>query len=543
MTMSGSGVGGNIGGPQQYSPAEIENTAATLNLRAAVGMLPDTLQVPFSQLGGNVWKYQSDASKPALPALGLSRTAVGSEETEDQSWKPIFDDLIKRLPPSLKARFLAEAGKPFEVRNPNFMQLGNALTLLAKTMIAFEYVNRPLNPQSADFERMQQNLALPGKALRGAAGHSKSILHGATAFLNKMGPNLPDHDSLRNFAQQGEEVQKQLEELYNQLRDPEAPHPEQADIAALAAKAEMLSHDFTKIFRGKDLQILDPMLQAMAAVAQALSLSPASPSLFLGLKMATLGLFSSDSKTGIVGAEMEMIIKAITGGLGAAILNKLDPAKLRMLLMLLLGSTAGAAVLASLLAEFGIGRFPAQNEGEQKAGQVFGFTLILKLFSSTGIIKTLYQAFAQACGADGKSQEALAGIMEPISLLLMALSGVKGKPENALPILESIEEHLIKQFDNVEQILSNALAEGTLKKENIQALSIALLQSTLSLKKGQWEGFLSACAIVLEEIHSSPDLLMEDLDEVREAAKLYKRTCISDTEDQLKMITSFIRAA
>ena len=90
------------------------------------------------------------------------------------------------------------------------------------------------------------------------------------------------------------------------------------------------------------------MLDSMAAVAAALSLTPATPTLYLGLKMATMGLSLSNSKAGLFGVQLDALMKALQGGLGAALLKKVGLAKMQMLLMALLGTIGGAGTLAAL---------------------------------------------------------------------------------------------------------------------------------------------------------------------------------------------------
>src|ERR1700733_2589113 len=165
MRVASAGVGGNIGGPIQPTARDLEATAWTQVNKAALGIMPDTLEIPFSQLGGNVWKYQSDSSRPTLKPMGTSRTSTPQENAlPDESWKAHYDALVKDLPPDVKARFVAEMGKPFSGRDPGYSSLDNLLTLLAKAMAALENSAAPVDPESAMEERMLENLALQGKA-------------------------------------------------------------------------------------------------------------------------------------------------------------------------------------------------------------------------------------------------------------------------------------------------------------------------------------------------------------------------------------------
>lgn len=534
----GTGIGGTIGGPQTPTQIELEASAWTQVNKAALGIVPDSIEVPFTKLGGQLWKYQSDASRPTLMSLGTVRTSLAKEEAVDESWKPFFDELVGKLPPDVKEEFTKDLDRDFEDRSQNFTQLENALTATAKSLAWLARAQKPLDPHSPAMDRLHQNQALPGRALRGTLSHSGAILEGAAAFLNRMGSNYSQHDVLRHFATQSAEMQENLNSLLEVLKDPGAPPPTGEELMALSEQAEGLLNDFQRIDRGKDLQILSPMMEAMAAVASALSLTPASPTLFLGLKLATLGLYSSDSQSGLLGNELAALIKALQSGQGAALLQKVGPAKLQMLLMSLLGTISGANTLAALLAEFGIGRFPARNEGDQIAGRRFGLQLMLSLLASSGVMKQIYAIITEVCGGDAKAQEILSTNMELVSLLLMSLTATKGGPESSIRLLESLKPHLEKKLE-----ISKAFIEPLLEMGQAKGVDIAITEASLALERGEMKGLLGAMRAALELINSSPELLKEDLDAFKEFAILLKSSCSAVSSEENAMMTALLRAA
>ncbi len=499
MTTSlGTGVGGTIGGPQQPTQREVETTAWTSVNRAALGIVPDSLEIPFTQLGGQLWKYQSDSNRPTLSTMGTIRTSLPSEDAEDTSWKPIFEELVGKLPPEVKEEFLKDQQRSPEGRSPNFAQMENALTLTAKGMAWLEGAQKPVDPESPMMDRLKQNQTMPGKALKGAIKNSGNVLSGADNFLTRVGFNHPHHDALRQFATRGSEMQEDLNNLLEVLKDPNAEAPTNEEFTALSDQAQTLLEDFQKVNHGKDLQIMSPMMESMAAVAAALSLTPASPTLFLGLKLATMGLYSSDSESGLFGSELAAVIKALQSGQGAALLKKVGMAKLQMLLMTLLGTIGGAGTLAALLSEFGIGRFPARNEGDQIAGRRFGLQLMLSLIASTGVMKQIYAIIAQVCGGSDKAQEIFSDNMELVSLLLMALTATKGSPENAGSLIESLKPHLEAKFEKCRAFFETLLAEGDLDASTIKGVDISLSQAQIALGKSEIKGLLDAISGALE---------------------------------------------
>ncbi|MCE5319042.1 MAG: hypothetical protein LLG04_16980 [Parachlamydia sp.] len=540
-----TGQGGTMGGPSAPLQRELETSAWTQVNKAALGIVPDSLEISFTNLGGQLWKYQSDSSRPSLQSPGSTvRTSQAQgEATEDESWKPIFDELVGKLPDEVKDEFQKDLARPFERRSQNFAQLENTLTLTAKGLSWLEGAQKPVDPESPAMDRLKQNRAMPGRALKGTVAHSKSIIGGANAFLTRVGPNHANHDALHNFAEQAATMQDDLNNLLESLKDPNAPEPTNEQLTELSDQAQTLLNDFQRLDQGKDLQILSPMMESMAAVAAALSLTPASPTLFLGLKMATMGLFSSDSASGLFGSELAALIKALQSGQGAALLKQVGMAKLQMLLMSLLGTIGGAGTLAALLSEFGIGRFPAHNEGDEIAGRRIGLQLIMTLITSSGVMKQIYAIIAQVCGGDEKAQAMLSDNMELVSTLLMALTEAKGTPENASSMLENLKPFLEGKCEKSKAFMESALAAGDLDGEKAKSVDIALLKAQMALSKDDQKGILRACSGALEQIGSTPEDLKGDLDEFKEFAQLLKQTLGAGATEQNAMITQLLRAA
>jgi|LakMenEpi03Aug12_release.lakeMendotaPanAssembly.Ray.scaffolds.fasta_scaffold18802_6 hypothetical protein len=534
MTLTGSGVGGNVGGPMQPLPREVEATAWTMVNKAALGIMPDTLEVPFSQLGGNVWKYQSDANRPTLGTLANLRTDISDESKEDDSWKLIFDALTTSLHPQMKKRLQENMGKPFAARNQNYSILENLMTLTAKGMAWLENAEAPMEVDSPEWERTEQNQALPGHALRGVVSHSRALLTGTKAFLQYVGPNHPRHDELNQFTEQGEEIQKELNSLLESLQGGEIPDQKMLD--GIAAKANALTTLYGQVFHGDDMQLLGPLFESMALIANALALTPTSPSLFFGLKLASMGLFSKESSLGLLGDKFEALLKAITNGTLSAMMNKVGIAKQLMLLMSLLGLTTGAMTLAGLIAEFGIGRYPQENEGDEREGHVFTFQMLLELLASSGMIAEAYKIAVEACGGLEKAQELISEAMELVSLLLMALTGTKGNPKSAGILLEGIKGHLGEKIDKLEKFVLKMIYNGVENPAQAKGLDIALKQAKIAVDEGNFEGLIEACGTALDLLHVSTEELQSEVQDIKEFSKLLNRSCVPEARGQTRMI-------
>jgi len=540
MSIPSTGISSNIGGPQQPLPMEIEASAWAQTNRAALGIVPDSLQVPFSQLGGNVWKYSSDSSRPSLKPSGTLRTSAGEDAPVDDSWKSHFSALVDKLPLQVKAGLLNDMSKPFEMRDPDYHIFENVLTLTARGLAGLDEMQKPMAKESAKMDRTKQNLGVHGRALHGTLSQSSNVLGGMQNFLNKVGPNFAAHDMLRGFAEQGADLQEELNGLLTSLQDGETPSQE--IVNNLANRAATLSNDFAKLDRGKEGQIMSPMLQTMAAVAQALSLTPTAPSLFFGLKMASTGLFKNDSASGLLGSDLQTILKALTGGLMATLMQNAGSAKQLMMLMMFLATMAGAGTLGALLEEFGIGNFPCHKKGEQRAGRKYTFQLVTQMLASSGLLQTIGKIIGDACAANEKSQAVLGHATELLGLLSMTMTGAEND-EEVVSTMEGLKETFREDILKIEAFVRSSIASGSVDSAMGKGLDIALIQAKTAIEKEDYEGFFAACSYGLSLVGSSQDQIGKELEEIHDLAKLFKQGCVSETQDPNKSLTGIIMAA
>lgn len=540
MTSLGSGLTSNIGSPQQPSVTEMEASAWTQVNKSALGILKDSLEVPFSQLGGQIWKYKSDANRPTLVPTGTTRTLMPKEDKTDESWKPFFDDLVSKMHPQMRARLTADMKKPFETRNTFYSVLENVLNTTAKGLASLERAQQPQTPEQASFKRTLENQALIGTALVATSEQSEAMLNDMQQYLEYLGPNFPGRDALKPFIDRGQLLQEQFNQLLAVLKNPKAEFPEQKELSNLADQAIALSKEFAGRFRGNDLQMLGPLFETMATVAAALSMTPASPTLFMGLKIAGKGIFDS---TGMLGPQLQALIKGLSNGLFASLLSKAGSAKEMMMLMMLLASLYGSTSLAGLISQFGLGRYPSEDEEEEESGQLFTMELLMILLANSGLIKQYYAILTRTCGSTEKTEEVITSALELVTLLLAALSGAKGKTGKALYLLKSIKGRLGAHINVVESFLNQAIQTSSLPGPQAKALDVALKQAKTAIQNDQIEGLIAACKTAMNAIGSSPDLLKEDLEQVKEFVILIQRSCSTSTAENNAALTGMITTA
>lgn len=530
MTPS-TGLSSNIGGPQQALPREIEASAWTMVNKAAIGAVKDSLEIPLSQLTGDVYKYNTDSSRPTLKPLATDRTLAGEDGVEDSAWKGPFEQLVNKLPSHIRARLLAEMGKPFDMRKSDYQALESTLFLTAEAFAYLDEAQKPKEMEGARLQRMQDNQGLAGRAVRGAVSQGQQTLGGIQYFLNQVGPNFPQHDVLRGFANQAADLQEDLAEVLQIIQ--QGHQPDSEGLTDLANRATSLSNLFARADRGTDLQILSPMLQAMAAVASALALTPTTPSLFFGLKLGTKGLFKGESATGLLGPELQALLKALMGGVLPSSLKGAGIAKQQMLLMLLLGTLSGAGTLGSLMSEFGIGPSTGKSEVEKKAARRFEFSLLLKMIATSEIFKNLGASIADASGVTEPKTAAFIGdLTQLLSLFTIAFGGSHDTDETAT-LLSGLEGELLQSAQELEPFVK--------QQEGGQGAHIALLQAQKALEQKDINGFLGAVAFAALLTDTSLENAYPELSPLKDLSILLEKTCQSGVKE-MRPVTQMIVA-
>jgi hypothetical protein len=540
MTSMGSGVGGNLGGMMHPTARDVETSAWSQVNKERMGLVRDSIEFSFTNVGGNIWNYSADSNRPTLMPMGNLRISREKSQNDD-SWKKKFDELVDQLPPSLKAKLIAQYGKVGPQRDADYSALGKTLTLLAKGL-SWTETQTAAESNKAEEERTLYNQTLPGRALKGIVGQGRSMLTSAESYLDQTGPNDIHHDQLRYLTKEGNALQGRMEKLLTILSDSEEELPSANEMDKLCEDISSLVKDFNKVSTGSHLQIMGPMLETMEAVAQALSMTPTSPSLFLGFKTALKGIFSSESEAGIFGDDLKALMTALQSGMLAAFMKKMGTAKMKMLMMLLMSALGGAGVLGGL---FGKNKKDQPDEDDDKEEQEneFNFVLILDLLESTELIKLIYRIIAQACGQESKTQEETATVMELASLFMMMISRTEGKFDKVPRILQEIDSYLSDKLVKTEKIVESVLLLDPSNSPLAKGLDIALQQAQLALTNQQMDGIINALKGSLEHLNIDAEDLDKDFEKVKQFTELVKYSLGAGLQSENTAVTGMIQAA
>ena len=318
MGIGGTGIGGTSQPPQIR---ESETTAFTEIMKKNIlAMLPpDSLEViPFTQRSyDEAFKYKSEAGKPSLHPL-LSLRAGLPETIEEEVWQPVYQSLVDSLPQDVKEQLEQEGLKPFGDRDPGFVAFNSLLILISKGVGWLESVTQPVAPSSQDELNFLQNLALPYVALNAVVDQSQSLLSDAQSYLDNVGPNYPQYDTVANYLGQIKDDVAELNAQKELLQQGQTSPDIQQKMTDLSADFSRLSAQFQQTGSG-DFQIIGARLQALSLVSSAWALNYGSSSLLFSLASATTGISGSDSDLGVVGDASNTAVDSLLDGLLSSI--------------------------------------------------------------------------------------------------------------------------------------------------------------------------------------------------------------------------------
>lgn len=179
-------VGGRtgIGKPLVPEYREIEATAQTQVAKQGLALVPNTLEIPFTQLGGNIWKYEANSSRPTLNQTLLQGVSVPDPQKEDPAEQSTFEQLMDELPLQLALKLKRDRKKEGEERDPQLIVFEKILQFFAKSLVYAKKLQTISSPSLAG--SISQNQAGIAFALRGWEEHTQELLTYSIGKTNRL---------------------------------------------------------------------------------------------------------------------------------------------------------------------------------------------------------------------------------------------------------------------------------------------------------------------------------------------------------------------
>ncbi len=213
MSISGSGLGDEIGGPRERGPRELEATAFVSLNKAALAIVADSIEISFTKFGGNLWKYEASASRPTLAPLMNARVESSLTSVEDKSWEAFYDQIVKNLPSEIAARMIKEKEKAKEDRNVSYVALEEVLVGASKILSWIHAASIPDDENSVAARNSITNFIMATTAGKNLNESGRAFFNEAREFLELSGSNNVYADQLSNHLTQAEKELNRMETL------------------------------------------------------------------------------------------------------------------------------------------------------------------------------------------------------------------------------------------------------------------------------------------------------------------------------------------
>src|ERR1700722_16446566 len=139
-----TGIGGSPGGPPTTTHLELEQSAASLGAKIALGMLQEGSSIVQSftevnpryisgYMGG--FGYRSAAGNPLLDhPLEATISSVNLTPQSTTEWEDTYEELSQQLPPDIANALAAQMQLPPSERHPDFIALNEVMVLAATVL-------------------------------------------------------------------------------------------------------------------------------------------------------------------------------------------------------------------------------------------------------------------------------------------------------------------------------------------------------------------------------------------------------------------------
>lgn len=181
---------------------QLEATAATKNMQVNLGIMPDTLAVPLSELGKeDTWKYKSSSARPTLAPLHNLRTAnPETEAKESNAWQSRYEQIFNELlPEEIRTAIIANRAMAREEQITSLVALEYSLTAVAKAIVFIEAATGVLFTDAAKM-RQKINEQIDEYVQHNYEKSADEVLSAAKEKMENLGRNDPNYDSLSYYS-------------------------------------------------------------------------------------------------------------------------------------------------------------------------------------------------------------------------------------------------------------------------------------------------------------------------------------------------------
>jgi hypothetical protein len=288
----------------------------------------------------------------------------------------------------------------------------------------------PSDPAQLALTHVPQYLALPEFMQGNTKAVGTEVASSALQFLEDIGHQHPQFDRLSALTQG---ILTGLSDFKNVSGDKE-------QLSLLSEQLDGVIKQL-RFAPGDDLQMLKPMLKTVQLAVDSASLDKVSPSLFLGMSMASTGINASESSVGIVSKPMQSLVSTLSSGLQENGLKKASHGEKQLLPLLMNSLFLSAAAL------------PLAVKAED--GRPLLSDLSIRLMVESRSLQATTDAIAYVSGAQAKEARAISASLQLVSILTALRTASDQKADRMRDLVEGMHEKLTSLAKEAAEFVNN----------------------------------------------------------------------------------------
>lgn len=543
MSSSGSGVGGDLGTPQTPTQTQWEQSAWTAHNRIALG-IGDSIDSHHLTTTTTL-RNRASAGQPLLDhPLEMSRMPGGEAKLPDNSWQPLYDELVNQLPDDpagegLKSQYLNQMQVPYEKRSGTFIALDNLLVATAKIVTNLQNASQTPDEYSPAGVRTANNLMSPYVQTANLLKHSPGMMQSMQEQINQLGPNNLHYDVLNSMQQQLQVGLTNLQTLSTLLQQEPGAETTNQYAQKLADQVSKMNSSVQGTYTGETMTFMKAAFQSLHYLTTALAIGDTSvPNLYLHLK-AAMAPTNEESTNAFPGQGLNQSTAGLVNSLIQSTVPNLDASHQELLTTLTNAGMAAFAGFASQLADPGYGMFPNHGPGYLAEAREFSLDIALHMMNGLGVVPGFFAAALESAGVTGQPAEQMGTVLSSVTTLMMILSGTQGMSESSLErIMDSHQSELASGLTVADGLFNSN--NGEFGDPAQQDASIALQQAQNELEGGRYTEFLQALSPLLGLAGTSEQEVQGDLSQVQQIANAAVESVSAGPDDSNAQIISVV---
>lgn len=448
-----------LGRPQTLNFTEQEQSAETINNKLGLAAIKNSIDIPLTQLGGNIFKYEAHSSKPTLARTLFAQMVRSDKPLENELAKEIFKKLKDKLPLQLQMGLKHYSALPWEERDARFILLELLLKFAARSLA---FLQGCTEVDETDLtERSSRYQTNPAQSLKGWERAAWGI---RSEFL----------ESARNCSgmdQRARDAAENVKILNGYIKHVRAAVQSKGRLRAklIAKTLKALNVDLEQIHQGKTqgiAPITEDLLDMLRALLSSLRLKKGKAFYYV-LYLVGEGYYNKNTRC--FGSALQETAEAISAPFDTVFGKYL----LAFAVVTYVPFVVSASHLKSLEAK-------EEERFETGSFQALALKLASALIANSGAVESALETLTNILSMPEKETFTAAASSFAYSVLPLNAAIGKHRMKNAEALLEGVKEPL-----------RDALSKLPVETAN-RAINAAVKQARIAVDRGEGAAFIQA---------------------------------------------------